>query len=389
MDGSWTRRQFLAGVGIAAGAIQTFDAFDPSRVFAGEEVKGLFELKRVAEGVYAGIAAFQYKVNCNAAVIVNEDGVIVVDSHSKPSAARSLLKEIQGITNKPIRKLINTHFHWDHWQGNEVYAAAFPDTEILTSHITRDNMTRPGAGVGGISYIEKQIQEIVPQEIEKLKEDLRKATSPEAKASIESNLQQAEAYLKELKELKPTLPTASFGNSLTLYEKGREIRLLYLGRAHTSGDVFIYLPQEKVLITGDSVIDWMPFLNDSYPEEWIQTLNEVEKLDFTHMIVGHGEVVPKDHLKFFRGYLTDLIAAVKKAAAEGATLDEMKKAVADQLAPQYEKPMSKYPRGQYRERIDGNIEMVYSKVIKKAELPDREGRQRAAYLRGDPSETTC
>jgi glyoxylase-like metal-dependent hydrolase (beta-lactamase superfamily II) len=365
MDDNWTRRQFLAGVGVAAAAVQTLDQVDPSRVFAGDESKALFELKKVVDGVYAGIAAMQYKVNCNAAVLVNEDGVVVVDAHSKPSAARSLLKEIGGITNKPIRKLINTHFHWDHWQGNEAYAAAFPDTEIVASQVTRENMITPGTGLGGVPYIEKQLREVVPQEIAKLTEDLSKATTPEAKARLESNLQQAESYLKELQEMKPALPTESFKTSLTLYEKGREIQLHFLGRAHTSGDIFIYLPQDKVVITGDSVIDWMPFMNDGYPEEWIQTLNELEKLDFTHMILGHGEVTTRDHLKFFRGYLTDMIAVVKKASAEGATLDEMKKVLPDQLAPQYEKPMSKYPRGQYRERIDGNIEAIYNKVVKK------------------------
>ena len=121
--------------------------------------------------------------------------------------------------------------------------------------------------------------------------------------------------------------------------------MLLLGRGHTDGDVYIYIPREKVVATGDALIDWMPFLNDGYPEEWVQTLTALEKYDFTHIIPGHGEVLPKDHLVFFRGYLTDLIAAVKKAAADGASLDEMKKALGDQLASKYEQGMSKYPPG--------------------------------------------
>jgi hypothetical protein len=73
--------------------------------------------------------------------------------------------------------------------------------------------------------------------------------------------------------------------------------------------------------------------------------------------------VPKAHLAFFRGYITDLIAAVKKAAADGASLNEMKKQLGDQLAPKYEKGMSKYPLGQYRDRIGLNVEMVYQKLV--------------------------
>jgi hypothetical protein len=77
-------------------------------------------------------------------------------------------------------------------------------------------------------------------------------------------------------------------------------------------------------------------------------------------------VLSKDHLGFFRGFLTDLIAAVKKADADGASLEEMQKGIADQLAPQYEQGMSKYPLGRYRDRIGPGVELVYKKVLKKA-----------------------
>jgi len=145
--------------------------------------------------------------------------------------------------------------------------------------------------------------------------------------------------------MKPVLPTRTVSATATLREQGREIQLHLLGRGHTDGDLYVYLPKERVVATGDALIDWMPFLNDGYPEEWVQTLNSLEKLDFTHIIPGHGDVLPKSHLTFFRGYLSDLIAAVKKAAADGATLDEMKSKIGDQLAPKYEKGMSKYPLG--------------------------------------------
>src|SRR6266851_9406846 len=107
MSTHWTRRQFLTHVGVAAAAIQTFEHIDPCCVFAADAKtadKDLFELKQVADGVYAAIAAPRYKVNCNAAVILTNDGVVVVDSHSKPSAAQALYKEIQGVTKQPIRK---------------------------------------------------------------------------------------------------------------------------------------------------------------------------------------------------------------------------------------------------------------------------------------------
>ena len=164
----WTRRQFLTRVGAAAAAIQTFEHLDFCCVLPADAQtadKDLFEFKPVADGVYAAIAAPRYKVNSNAAVILTNDGVVVVDSHSKPSAAQALYKEIQGVTKQPIRKVINTHFHWDHWQGNQVYAAASPTLEIITSERTKENLTKPDAGVGGLSFIEKQLVN-VPKEID-------------------------------------------------------------------------------------------------------------------------------------------------------------------------------------------------------------------------------
>ena len=109
----------------------------------------------------------------------------------------------------------------------------------------------------------------------------------------------------------------------------------------------------------------MPFLGDGYPEDWIHTLDALEQVDFTHIIPGHGDVVTKERISFLRSYLTDLITAVQQADAAGASLEEMTPTVADQLAPTYEPDMSKYPLGQYRDRIGTNIEAVYHKVVHK------------------------
>jgi glyoxylase-like metal-dependent hydrolase (beta-lactamase superfamily II) len=368
MSASWTRRDFLIGTGAALAAAQAIDHFDPCCAMAADANTAdseLFELKPVADGIYAAIAAPRYKVNSNAAVILTNDGVVVVDSHSKPSAALALYREIQSLTKQPIKRIINTHFHWDHWQGNQVYAQAFPGLEIITSERTRENLTRPDAGSGGVPYIEKQLQ-LLPREIEKLGNDLASATDAAQKMRLQANLRQAEAYLEELRQMKPALPTRTFDRTVSLNVGDREIQILLLGRGHTDGDVFIYLPGEKVVATGDALIDWMPFMNDGYPEDWVRTLDALEKFEFTQIIPGHGGVMPRDHLKFFRGYLTDLVAAIKKADAQGASLEEMKRTLPDQLAEKYEPGMSKYSLGQYRDRIGLNIEVAYQKVIRKA-----------------------
>jgi cyclase len=357
------RRQFLARTGAALAVMHGMDHFDPCCAQAADaETSGseLFELKPVADGVYAAIAAPRYKVNCNAAVIVTNDGVVVVDSHSKPSAAFALYQEIQSITRQPVKRVINTHFHWDHWQGNQAYKEAFPGLEIISTRKTLDNL-QADAGNGGVPFIDRQIKAL-PGEIEKLKTEIAGAADAAKKARLESNLRQTEAYLEELKKFYPALPNRTFDSTVALDFGGRQVELLMLGRSHTDGDLFIRLPKEKVVITGDALIDWMPFMNDGFPEDWVTTLDALDKYEFDRIIPGHGEVAGRGNLAFFRGYMADLVDAVKKANAAGASLEEAKKTLPDQLAGKYEQGMSKYPLGQYRDRIGGNIEIAWRKV---------------------------
>jgi glyoxylase-like metal-dependent hydrolase (beta-lactamase superfamily II) len=105
----------------------------------------LFDIKPVAEGVYAAIAKPAFKINCNAAIILLDDGVLVVDTHSKPSAARALIEQIKKLTPKPVRFVVKTHFHWDHYQGNEAYPSSWPaGVEIISSEATRTSIEQRG-----------------------------------------------------------------------------------------------------------------------------------------------------------------------------------------------------------------------------------------------------
>src|SRR6516164_4099073 len=204
----------------------------------------LFDIKPVADGVYAAIAKPAYKVNCNAAIILLDDVVLIVDTHSKPSAARALIEQIKKLTPKPVKFVVNTHFHWDHYQGNEAYPSSWPaGVEIISSEATRANIQRLG-----IPRVKNEIL-IMPQEIANLKKELEKASTTEQKNSIQENIRQAEAYLAELKLMQITLPTMTFDHSLILHRNSRTVEILWLGRAHTDGDVFVFLPKEKVLVT--------------------------------------------------------------------------------------------------------------------------------------------
>ena len=316
-----------------------------------------FEFRTVADGVHAAIAAPAYKVNCNTAIIESDGGVIVVDTHSKPSAARVIIERIRTMTSKPVRYVINTHFHWDHWHGNEAYPAAYPDAEIVTNQITREAMR-----LKGLKRIQDHIRQ-VPAEIANLEQELGRAANSGEREKLTEQLRLAKGYLAEVSALKPALPTVTFEDTMRIYRRDRELQLMHLGKAHTEGDVFIYLPKEKIVITGDALIAWTPYMGDGYPESWAATLDRLAQLDFTHMIMGHGEVAGRDWLTTFRAYVADMVDAVRTEVARGATLDEVKARVPDTLAGRYEKPFSKYADYRpWRAGLLGNIERTYAMV---------------------------
>src|SRR3989441_10887570 len=186
----------------------------------------LFDIKPVADGVYAAIAKPAYKVNCNAAIIFLDDVVLVVDTHSKPSAARALIEQIKKLTLKPVKFVVNTHFHWDHYQGNQAYPSSWPaGIEIISSEATRESIERRG-----VPRVKHEIL-TMPTEIEKQKADLAKATDPKQKATLQENLRQAEEYFSELKTIQMTLPSLTFDRSLIIHRKSRTVVVLWLGKA--------------------------------------------------------------------------------------------------------------------------------------------------------------
>jgi glyoxylase-like metal-dependent hydrolase (beta-lactamase superfamily II) len=323
----------------------------PLASFAADD---LFDIKPVADGVYAAIAKPAYKLNCNAAIILLDDGVLVVDTHSKPSAARALIEQIKKLTNKPVRYVVNTHFHWDHYQGNQAYPSSWPaGVEIIASEATRANIEQRG-----IPRVKHEIA-TMPREIEQLKSDWEKASDPKQKDELHSNLLQAEAYLAELRSMQVTLPTVTFDRSLILYRPSRTVEILWLGNAHTNGDVFVYLPLEKVLVTGDALHGWTPYMGDSYPYDWIRTLDAAEKLDFNQVIGGHGDVMRgKEKFELWKQYFRDLMDETARAYARGASLDDAEKEVSKILAAKYADKFDP----DFLQSVIGNVAKAYQVI---------------------------
>ena len=288
-----------------------------------------FEIIKVADGVYAAIG--KPGVYSNGAFIVNTEDVVVVDTHLRPSWARDLIAEIRKITDKPVRYVVDTHWHPDHVQGNQAYIGAFgPTVEYLAQHNTREDILSKA-----IPTVKEQLTKDIPDSIERLEKALASGKdsqgnplTAEARARMESDLAFGRSYLEELRQIQITLPTLTFERSLILHKADRAIHIYYFGKGHTRGDVVVYLPKEKVLITGDLLTNGIPFMRDGYPVEWIDTLEAMLKLDWGQAIPGHGGVQEgKRQLEKLIAYMKEMVAAVKDALAKGMTLEGAKKSI--------------------------------------------------------------
>jgi glyoxylase-like metal-dependent hydrolase (beta-lactamase superfamily II) len=169
----------------------------------------------------------------------------------------------------------------------------------------------------------------VPQQIDKLKTDLQKASDAGEKAQMQKTLGQAEAYLAEVKQIKIPLSTLTVDQSLNLYRKSGVIEILSIGKAHTDGDLIVYLPAEKVLITGDLVHGAQPITKDGYFSDWIGAIDTAEKLDFESVIGGHSDVLHgKATFELWKEYFNELLAEAAHSYAIGESLDAARKRVA-------------------------------------------------------------
>lgn len=316
----------------------------------------IFQIIKVGDGVYAAIAKPTFRLNCNAAIIVQDDGVVVVDSESIPSAAREVITAIKSITDKPVKFLVITHFHGDHFQGAQAYLSEWPGVQVISSDATREGIAKRG-----IPRMRRETLGL-PARIENLKADLQRASGEKEKAQIQKNLDQAEAYFSELKGVQGILPALTVDHELTLQSKSHSVQIMWLGLAHTDGDLFVYVPDAKVIATGDALHNGTPTMTDAYPYEWIRTLDAAEGLNFDTVIGGHGDVMHgKAMFEVWKQFFTDLMAGVAKVSASGGTLAEARQGLAPALIAKYGQKFESIP-APFSQTVYANIDIAFRMV---------------------------
>ncbi|MGH9561046.1 MAG: MBL fold metallo-hydrolase, partial [Terracidiphilus sp.] len=276
-----------------------------------------FKFDKIADGVYYATATGSMITGGNNTVIVNDQDVLLVDADTTPAAARELLKEIKGLTNKPVRWVVNTHFHFDHTDGNSVFG---PEVQIIGHEYVRDAILH--RDVLHTEPFKTSVGDI-PHQIEALQKQAAEEKDPEKRAALSQQIAAMKAELTQIKEVKPTPPTMTYSSKLTLYRGNRQIQLLVLGRGHTPGDTVVFLPKERIVCTGDLMESRLAYMGDGVFDEWITSLEALKKLDFDTVLPGHG--VPfhnKALITAYQEYLRDLVRQVGALRKQGVSAED-------------------------------------------------------------------
>lgn len=291
-----------------------------------------FTVQQVGKGIYVLVRKEPASLwfNPNNTFIVGDDHVIVVDSNISSEYTREVLAELKKITDKPVKYVINTHWHEDHIIGNRVYRDAFPDVKFIGHRSTLTDLTTIGAanrkgslqnGRGFVGQLEALIEKGENFEGQKM--------TDEERAGYTSDIKLVSSYLGESPKFEIILPTVLVDDHLELIQGKRRIEILFLGRAHTGGDIVVHLPDEKIVVTGDLIVHPVPLVGStSYPLEYAATLEKLKALNAKTWIPSHGPVMRDD--RFIRSMIA-LMKSIKlqteAAAKRGETLEQMRKSV--------------------------------------------------------------
>ena len=276
-----------------------------------------YKFEKIAEGVYYATATGSMVTGSNNVAIVGSRDVLVVDTGTTPAAARAFIEDLKLVTTKPVRYVVNTHFHYDHTDGNQAYAGK---ADIIAHEYVRQAIQTLDV-LHREPYQTSQLVN-VPRRIDDLKRQITAAKDTATRQTLQQQLKVTEEGFEQLKELKPTPPNVTYATKKVLDLGGREVQLLFLGRGHTNGDTVVFLPKEKIVATGDLMESQIAYMGDAQFAEWLTTLDGLKRLDFDTDLPGHGMPFRgKELITAFQGYLRDLMKQGADLRKQGVTAE--------------------------------------------------------------------
>ena len=282
-----------------------------------------------APGVFFAVGTGSIFVQSNAMVIVRDEDVVVVDSHVTAAAGQALLDSLSALSDKPVSYLINTHYHFDHAHGNQVFA---DQATIIGHEYTRERL------LGNV--LEEATYQLwtgdLAGAVEQMRAGLGEIEDEAQRAQMEAAIAVQAAHVQALGDVVPTPPTVTMNKTMTLQGGGRTIEIRFLGRGHTGGAVVVLLPDDGVVFTGDLLVPGPSYMGDGYAGEWVDTLEALKELEFDWLLPGHGEATQdRGIIDTFQAVLGSLWSQASAAHDEGKSAEEAADAIdfAELLSP--------------------------------------------------------
>ena len=257
----------------------------------------------------------------NSIVIEQSDGLVVVDAGGAPPAGRYIVEAIKKISHKPVKYLIYTHYHGDHNLGAGAFLNAWPHVVTLSTDATWRNMTgKP------MNYIKTYGDDYKSA----IADNVRQAANPKTPDVVKQGLLQyadvGDSMVAGYKDMRSYPAMVTFTDKLSIPDSEEPVEVSFLGNANTDGDAVIWVPNEKVLCSGDIVVNPIPYAAASFPSSWIEVLNKLKNYHATYLIPGHGDVQTDNaYVDKVIAALEDVRTQVTPLAKKGVKLEDVYK----------------------------------------------------------------
>jgi len=294
-----------------------------------------FRLEEVVPGVYATLEPREWAlsplVHGNSMFVVNERDVFAVDANRTPGAARKTIALLRGVTANPVRQLLVTHFHGDHWLGVQAFREAFPGVTVISTDTARKAMfpslIEPFATRTDSFYtvVANRYDSIYNAGV-----DLVGRPLTPARRKMFDMVRDGfrHYYTTEALGMRLTAPDLTFERTLRLHSGKRVIDLLFVGNGDTPGDAVAWLPAERVLAAGDMLVHPVPYAGSQVPSQWAKSLRALRALDPRHIVPGHGEVQHDTrYLDLVIETIEATVTEVRRLRAGGIPVEEVAKRV--------------------------------------------------------------
>jgi glyoxylase-like metal-dependent hydrolase (beta-lactamase superfamily II) len=267
----------------------------------------------------------------NVSIIEQNDGFVLVDSGLSAGNGRAIVNYIRARSQKPVKAVVITHWHNDHPQGVSAIRREWPSVRVIATEETKKGMLGPELGelVGlepGPQYDERVKKLNADQQVTLDRLIADPATAPDrVERAMKAKLDYA-LFAESYSGTHVVPPTETFTDGLRIDDPLVPVEIKFLGRANTAGDAVVWLPKQKVAISGDMVVWPTPFGFFSFPGDWVQTLGKLKALGYQTLIPGHGEPqTDTTYIDQLIGSIEDIRAQVGPLAKQGLSLEEVTK----------------------------------------------------------------